>query len=118
MDPASLAFGVISLAMQLVHATAAIQKLIATYKSAVKELSSLSDKLDDIEAICHSLETALNCYEQAPKPWDATLLKKLHRTMSDCRDKVSRYYSTISTITAGMTKKHRPFNTKQNTTVQ
>ncbi|KAK7415960.1 hypothetical protein QQX98_005533 [Neonectria punicea] len=111
MDPASLAFGVVSLAMQLVQATAAIQKLIATYKAPAKELSSLSDKLGDIEAIYYSLEAALNCYERTPKPWDAILLKKLQKTMTDCRDKVARLYSIISAITAGLTKKHRPFNT-------
>ncbi|KPM42456.1 hypothetical protein AK830_g4084 [Neonectria ditissima] len=111
MDPASLTFGVVSLAMQLMQTTAAIQELIATYKSAAKEISSLSDKLDDIEAICRSLEAALNCYEQTPKPWDAILLKKLHKIMTDCRDKVSRFHSIISSITPGLSRKRRPFNT-------
>ncbi|KAI8715475.1 Helo-like-N domain-containing protein [Fusarium sp. LHS14.1] len=111
MEPVSLAFGVVSLGMQLVQTAAAIRERIDAYKSAAKELSTLSDKLDDIEAICYSLEAAFNCCEQAPKPWDAMLLKKLHRIMSDCRDKVSRLYDIINKITSSQSNRHIPLNT-------
>ncbi|KAI8660549.1 Helo-like-N domain-containing protein [Fusarium keratoplasticum] len=111
MEPVSLAFGVVSLGMQLVQTAAAIRERIDAYKSAAKELSILSDKLDDIEAICYSLEAAFGCYEQAPKPWDAMLLKKLHRIMSDCRDKVSRLYDIINKITSSQSNRHIPLNT-------
>ncbi|RSL71171.1 hypothetical protein CEP54_001488 [Fusarium duplospermum] len=111
MEPVSLAFGVVSLGMQLVQTAAAIRERIDAYKSAAKELSTLSDKLDDIEAICYSLEAAFSCYEQAPKPWDAMLLKKLHRIMSDCRDKISRLYDVINKITSSQSNRHIPLNT-------
>ncbi|KAJ4324894.1 hypothetical protein N0V84_003730 [Fusarium piperis] len=111
MEPVSLAFGVVSLGMQLVQTAAAIRERIDAYKSAAKELSNLSDKLDDIEAICYSLEAAFSCCEQAPKPWDTMLLKKLHRIMSDCRDKVSRLYDIINKITSSQSKRHMPLNT-------
>ncbi|KAH7146329.1 hypothetical protein EDB81DRAFT_487913 [Dactylonectria macrodidyma] len=111
MDPASLAFGVVSLAMQLVQAATTIRKLIAIYKSAAKELAILSDKLEDIEAICHSLEVALTASEQAPKPWDVILLKKLHKTMAGCRDKVVQLHELISKITSGPARKRNPLST-------
>lgn len=111
MDPTSLAFGVVSLAMQLVQTATTIQKLIATYKSAARELASLSDKLEDIEVICHSVEVVLTASEQAPKPWDAILLKKLHKTMADCRDKILQLHELIRKITSGPTKKRSPFST-------
>ncbi|UPK94547.1 hypothetical protein LCI18_005482 [Fusarium solani-melongenae] len=111
MEPVSLAFGVVSLGMQLVQTAAAIRERIDAYKSAAKELSTLSDKLDDIEAICYSLEAAFGCCEQAPKPWDTMLLKKLHRIMSDCRDKVSRLYDIINKITSSQSNRRIPLNT-------
>ncbi|RSL76523.1 hypothetical protein CEP51_009887 [Fusarium floridanum] len=111
MEPVSLAFGVVSLGMQLVQTAAAIRERIDAYKSAAKELSTLSGKLDDIEAMCYSLEAAFGCYEQAPKPWDAMLLKKLHRIMSDCRDRVSRLYDIINKITSSQSNRHIPLNT-------
>ncbi|WAO92863.1 Helo-like-N domain-containing protein [Fusarium falciforme] len=111
MEPVSLAFGVVSLGMQLVQTAAAIRERIDAYKSAAKELSTLSDKMDDIEAICYSLEAAFGCCEQAPKPWDTMLLKKLHRIMSDCRDKVSRLYDIINKITSSQSNRHIPLNT-------
>lgn len=111
MDSASLAFGVVSLAMQLVQTATAIQKLIASYKSAATELASLSNKLEDIETICHSLEVALTCCDQAPKPWDAILLKKLHKTMTQCRDKVFQLHDLVSKITSSPTRKHNPLRT-------
>ncbi|KAH7134631.1 hypothetical protein B0J13DRAFT_641217 [Dactylonectria estremocensis] len=111
MDPKSLAFGVVSLAMQLVQTATTIQKLIAIYKSAAKELASLSEKLEDIEVICHSLEVALTASEQAPKPWDAILLKKLHKTMADCRDNIVLLHELISKITSGPARKRNPIST-------
>lgn len=111
MEPVSLAFGVVSLGMQLVQTAAAIRERIDAYRSAAKELSTLSDKLDDIEAICYSLEAAFGCCEQAPKPWDTMLLKKLHRIMGDCRDKVSRLYDIINKITSSQSNRHIPLNT-------
>ncbi|KAL6412618.1 hypothetical protein AUP68_03822 [Ilyonectria robusta] len=111
MDSTSLAFGVVSLAMQLVQTATAIQQLIASYKSAATELASLSNKLEDIEAICHSLGVALTCCDQAPKPWDAILLKKLHKTMTHCRDKVFQLHDLVSKITSGSTRNHNPLRT-------
>ncbi|KAF5970066.1 hypothetical protein FBULB1_9857 [Fusarium bulbicola] len=55
MDPASLSFGIVSLAMQLVQTAKAVKEFIAHNKSAAKELESLADKLDDSETICSSL---------------------------------------------------------------
>ncbi|KAM0421020.1 hypothetical protein ACHAPT_011264 [Fusarium lateritium] len=97
MDPASLAFGVVSLAMQLMQTTTAIKKLIADYKSAAKGLTALSDKLDDIEAVCHSLEVVL---DQLRNPWEATLLSKLHKSIGDCRSKVSAVYDVVRKVAA------------------
>ncbi|KAH6971599.1 hypothetical protein BKA56DRAFT_594609 [Ilyonectria sp. MPI-CAGE-AT-0026] len=111
MDSTSLAFGVVSLAMQLVQTATAIQQLIASYKSAATELASLSNRLEDIETICHSLEVALACCEQAPKPWDAILLKKLHKTMTHCRDKVFQLHDLVSKITSSPTRNHNPLRT-------
>ncbi|RSL50311.1 hypothetical protein CEP54_011999 [Fusarium duplospermum] len=100
MDPASLAFGVVSLAMQLMQTTTAIKKLIADYKSASKDLAALSDKLDDIEAVCHSLEVVLANFDEIRNPWEATLLNKLYKAIGDCRDKVSLAYDAIHKVTA------------------
>ncbi|RTE84346.1 hypothetical protein BHE90_001111 [Fusarium euwallaceae] len=100
MDPASLAFGVVSLAMQLTQTTTAIKKLIADYKSAAKDLVALSDRLDDIEAVCHSLEVVLANFDEIRNPQEATLLNKLHKTISDCRDKVSLTYDAVHKVTA------------------
>ncbi|KAI8653487.1 Helo-like-N domain-containing protein [Fusarium keratoplasticum] len=100
MDPASLAFGVVSLAMQLMQTTTAIKKLIADYKSAAKDLAVLSDKLDDIEAVCHSLEVVLANFDEIRNPWEATLLNKLYKAIGDCRDKVSLAYDAVRKVTA------------------
>ncbi|KAF5005345.1 hypothetical protein FDECE_8203 [Fusarium decemcellulare] len=111
MEPVSLAFGVVSLGMQLVQTAAAIRTQIEAYKSAAKELSTLSDKLDDIEAICYSLEAAFSCYEQAPKPWDVVLLRKLHKIMCDCCDKVTRLHQIVAKITSSQSTRRTPLNT-------
>ncbi|RSL87857.1 hypothetical protein CEP52_015420 [Fusarium oligoseptatum] len=100
MDPASLAFGVVSLAMQLMQTTTAIKKLIADYKSAARDLAVLSDKLDDIEAVCHSLEVVLASFDEIRNPWEATLLNKLYKTIGDCRDNVSLTYDAVHKVTA------------------
>ncbi|KAM5344448.1 hypothetical protein ACJ41O_012984 [Fusarium nematophilum] len=110
MDPVSLAFGVVSVALQLVETTSAIQKLIATYKSAAKELAALSDKLDNIETICHSLEAVLANSEDLPRPWEVTLLKKLHKVIGDCRDRVSRVHDIISKILSRHHERRKPLN--------
>lgn len=55
MDPASLSFGIASLAIQLVQTAKAVKEYIAAYKSESQELENLADKLDDIETICCSL---------------------------------------------------------------
>ncbi|EEU35645.1 uncharacterized protein NECHADRAFT_86862 [Fusarium vanettenii 77-13-4] len=100
MDPASLAFGVVSLAMQLMQTTTAIKKLITDYKSAAKDLAVLSDKLDDIEAVCRSLEVVLANFDAIRNPWETTLLNKLYKAISDCRDKVSLAYDAVHKVTA------------------
>ncbi|KAI8712789.1 Helo-like-N domain-containing protein [Fusarium sp. LHS14.1] len=99
MNPASLAFGVVSLAMQLMQTTTAIKKLIADYKSAAKDLAVLSDKLDDIEAVCHSLEVVLANFDEIWNPWETTLLSKLYKAINDCRDKVSLVYDAVHKVT-------------------
>ncbi|KAF4462359.1 hypothetical protein FALBO_10829 [Fusarium albosuccineum] len=111
MEPVSLAFTVVSLGMQLVQTAAAIRTQIEAYKSAAKELSALSDKLDNIEAICYSLEAAFSCCEQAPKPWDVVLLQKLHKIMCDCRDKVTRLHQVVAKITSSQSARRTPLNT-------
>ncbi|KAJ3543941.1 hypothetical protein NM208_g3311 [Fusarium decemcellulare] len=98
MDPASLTFGVVSLAMQLMQTTAAIKKLIAAYKSAAKELSALSDKLDDVEIVCSSLEMVLDNFDGAKNSFEIALLNKLHKVISDCHTKVSKIYELLSKI--------------------
>ncbi|RSM15846.1 hypothetical protein CDV31_004788 [Fusarium ambrosium] len=100
MDPASLAFGVVSLVMQLMQTTTAIKNLIADYKSAARDLAVLSDKLDDIEAVCQSLEVVLSNFDEIRNPSEATLLNKLYKTIGDCRDKVSLTYDAVHKVTA------------------
>ncbi|KAF7545030.1 hypothetical protein G7Z17_g9486 [Cylindrodendrum hubeiense] len=111
MDPVSLAFGVVALGLQLAETAAAVRSKISAYKSATRELSRLSDKLDNIEAICRSLEVAFDCYENVTKPWDAVLLKKLHCIMSDCRDRVSTLHEVITKISTAQKRRYTPLNT-------
>ncbi|KAF4454388.1 hypothetical protein F53441_3105 [Fusarium austroafricanum] len=109
MDPASLAFGVVSLSMQLVQTASAIKDLISTYKSAAKELDSLYDRLDDIETICQSLELVLSDIDNPNrKPWETALLKKLHRIIQECCDKVSNVYSVFNNISSKHKKGRNP----------
>jgi uncharacterized protein YukE len=110
MDPASLAFGIVSLAMQLVQTTGAIKNLISSYKSATKELESLVDKLGDVEVICHSLEVVLSKdTDPGPMPWETSLLKRLHRTVRECYKKVTTVYNVIRKIDARTEKGRNPF---------
>ncbi|KAM0470671.1 hypothetical protein ACHAP7_009469 [Fusarium lateritium] len=110
MDPASLAFGIVSLAMQLVQTTGAIKSLISAHKSAAKELKTLADKLGDVEVICHSLEDVLSKEDDPdPSPWETSLLKRLHRTIHECYEKVSTVYNIIRKIEARTTTGHNPF---------
>ncbi|KAM5359379.1 hypothetical protein ACJZ2D_014509 [Fusarium nematophilum] len=111
MDPASLAFGVVSLAMQLVQTTSAIRKLIGAYKSAAKELTAMSDKLDDIETICHSLEIILDNFEAAPRSWETSLLLKLHKTIDGCRGKASQIHDVIIKVVSRHNERRNPLNT-------
>lgn len=110
MDPASLSFGVVSLAMQIVQTAVAIHELIDAYKSASKEIRILSDKLDNIEVICNTLEDVFNEYEKAPKPQDSKL-RGLHKTMSKCRDRVSELHTVINKIYSATTTKRKPLST-------
>ncbi|KAF4471009.1 hypothetical protein FALBO_2081 [Fusarium albosuccineum] len=98
MDPASLAFGVVSLAMQLMQTTAAIKKLIVAYKSAAKELSALSDKLDDVEIVCSSLKMVLDNFDDANRSFEIALLNNLQKVISDCHTKVTKIYELVSKI--------------------
>lgn len=105
MDPASLAFGIVSLAMQLVQTTGAIKNLISAHKSAAKELKSLADKLDDVEVICHSLESVLSEVDDPDlRSWETSLLKRLHRNIHECCEKISTVYNVIRKIDARTTK--------------
>ncbi|KAF4344243.1 hypothetical protein FBEOM_1837 [Fusarium beomiforme] len=99
MEPASLSFGIVSLAMQLVQTAKAVKEYISAYKSASKELQSLVDKLDDIEAICCSLEIVLTDVETPTlKPTEVTLLKKLRRIIQQCLFKVSDIHNILDAI--------------------
>ncbi|KAL5592293.1 hypothetical protein FOBRF1_013319 [Fusarium oxysporum] len=112
MDPASFAFGVVSLAMQLVQTTRAIKDLISAYKSAAKELENLSNKLDDIETVCYSLEAVLSDVDNpAQKPWETTLLNKLHRIIRECYDKVMEIHTLINKISSRQQKGRNPLRT-------
>ncbi|KAJ3546671.1 hypothetical protein NM208_g1779 [Fusarium decemcellulare] len=111
MDPASLAFGVVSVAIQLMETTAAVKKLIAAYKSAATELEALSCKLDDIETVCHSLQMVLDDFDDTKKPSEIALLKKLHKAIGDCYDKVSGVHDAISMIMSSYNQKTTPFRT-------
>ncbi|KAF5013369.1 hypothetical protein FDECE_616 [Fusarium decemcellulare] len=106
MDPVSLTLGVVSLAMQLMQTAAAIKRLIAAYKSATRELMLLSDKLDDIEAVCNSLGTVLDNFDHANEPLNTTLIQKLHKVISECHDKVSSIYDIINKVISN--QKHKP----------
>jgi hypothetical protein len=111
MDPVSLAFAVIGLGLQLVDTSVAIKGQIAAYKSAAKEISALSDKLDDIEIICQSLDVALGRYNDAPKACDLLLLQKLHKIMNRCQDNVSQLHDVITKISFDQVKRRGPLNT-------
>lgn len=111
MDPASLSLGVVALAMQVVQAAKAIHEYIDAYKSASKDIRSLADKLDNIEAICNSLEVAFQGNEKIPEPRHRKLLETLHKVMSKCRDRVSELYTVISKIYSAGTTKRRPLAT-------
>ncbi|KAH6962232.1 hypothetical protein BKA56DRAFT_598526 [Ilyonectria sp. MPI-CAGE-AT-0026] len=109
MDPASLALAVVGLGLQLVQMTTSIREKINAYKSAAQELSSLSEKLENIEVIFHSLEVAFNGYEESSRPWDVVLLRQLYKIMRDCSDKVLRLHDMINMIFASQTRRIKPF---------
>ncbi|KAH6987222.1 hypothetical protein EDB80DRAFT_898466 [Ilyonectria destructans] len=109
MDPASLALAVVGLGLQLVQMTTSIREKINAYKSAAQELSSLSEKLENIEVIFHSLEVAFNGYEESSRPWDVVLLRQLYKIMHDCIDKVLRLHDMINMIFASQTRRIKPF---------
>lgn len=108
MDPASLALAVVGLGLQLVQMTTSIREKINAYKSAAQELSSLSEKLENIEVIFHSLEVAFNGYEESSRPWDVVLLRQLYKIMRDCSDKVLRLHDMINMIFASQTRRIKP----------
>lgn len=109
MDPASLALAVVGLGLQLVQMTTTIREKINAYKSAAHELYSLSEKLENIEVIFHSLEVAFNGYEESSRPWDIVLLRQLYKIMRDCSDKVLRLHDMINMIFASQTRRIKPF---------
>ncbi|KAF5549334.1 hypothetical protein FMEXI_4321 [Fusarium mexicanum] len=111
MDPASLSFGIVSLAMQLVQTAKAVKEFIATYKSAAKELESLADKLDDIETICYSLEIILSDRIQRFTTLEVKLLKKLSRIIQQCLSKVSDIHSILDTISRMQKNTRNPLKT-------
>ncbi|CVL03954.1 uncharacterized protein FMAN_14911 [Fusarium mangiferae] len=111
MDPASLSFGIVSLAMQLVQTAKAVKEYIATYKSASQELESLADKLDDIETICCSLEIVLSDGTQSFSTLEVNLLKKLSRIIQQCLSKVSDIHSILDTISRMQKNTRNPLKT-------
>ncbi|KAF4500435.1 hypothetical protein FAGAP_3361 [Fusarium agapanthi] len=111
MDPASLSFGIVSLAMQLVQTAKAVKEFIADYKSAAKELESLADKLDDIETICCSLEIILSDRMQRFTTLEVNLLKKLSRIIQQCLSKVSDIHSILDTISRMQKNTRNPLKT-------
>ncbi|KAF5251164.1 hypothetical protein FANTH_3708 [Fusarium anthophilum] len=111
MDPASLSFGIVSLAMQLVQTAKAVNEFIAHYKSAAKELESLADKLDDIETICCSLEIILSDRIQRFTTLEVNLLKKLSRIIQQCLSKVSDIHSILDTISRMQKNTRNPLKT-------
>ncbi|SCV49314.1 uncharacterized protein FFB14_10825 [Fusarium fujikuroi] len=111
MDPASLSFGIVSLAMQLVQTAKAVKEHIAAYKSAAKELESLADKLDDIETICCSLEIILSDGTQNSSSLEVNLLKKLSRIIQQCLSQVSDIHSILDTISRMQKNTRNPLKT-------
>ncbi|KLO97222.1 uncharacterized protein LW93_3195 [Fusarium fujikuroi] len=111
MDPASLSFGIVSLAMQLVQTAKAVKEHIAAYKSAAKELESLADKLDDIETICCSLEIILSDGTQNSSSLEVNLLNKLSRIIQQCLSQVSDIHSILDTISRMQKNTRNPLKT-------
>ncbi|EMT68977.1 hypothetical protein FOC4_g10005074 [Fusarium odoratissimum] len=111
MDPASLSFGIVSLAMQLVQTAKAVKEYIAAYKSAAKELESLADKLEDIETICCSLEIILSDGTQRLSTLEVNLLKKLSRIIRQCLSQVSDIHSILDTISRIQKNTRNPLKT-------
>ncbi|KAF5717959.1 hypothetical protein FMUND_5503 [Fusarium mundagurra] len=111
MDPVSLSFGIVSLAMQLVQTAQAVKEYIAAYKSAAKELESLVDKLDDIETICCSLEIILADEIQGFTALEVNLLKKLSRIIQQCVSKVSDIHSILDAISRTQKNTRNPLKT-------
>ncbi|KAF4428813.1 hypothetical protein FACUT_9270 [Fusarium acutatum] len=111
MDPASLSFGIVSLAMQLVQTAKAVKEYIAAYKSAAKELESLADKLDDIETICCALEIILSDGIQRFTTLEVNLLQKLSRIIEQCLSKVSEIHGILDTISRMQKNTRNPLKT-------
>ncbi|KAF5591427.1 hypothetical protein FPCIR_6070 [Fusarium pseudocircinatum] len=111
MDPASLSFGIVSLAMQLVQTAKAVKEYIAAYKSAAKELESLADKLDDIETICCSLEIIFCDGIQRFTALEVNLLNKLSRIIQQCLSKVSDIHSILDAISKMQKNTRNPLKT-------
>ncbi|EWZ83405.1 hypothetical protein BFJ70_g5932 [Fusarium oxysporum] len=111
MDPASLSFGILSLAMQLVQTVKAVKEYIAAYKSAAKELESLADKLDDIETICCSLEVILSDGTRRFNTLEVNLLQKLRRIIQQCLSKVSDIHKILNSISRMQKNTRNPLKT-------
>lgn len=111
MDPASLSFGILSLAMQLVQTAKAVKEYIAAYKSAAKELESLADKLDDIETICCSLEVILSDGTRRFNTLEVNLLQKLRRIIQQCLSKVSDIHKILNSISRMQKNTRNPLKT-------
>lgn len=110
MDPASLSLGVVALALQIVETAVVIRRYISAYKSASQEIQGLSDKLDDIEAICNSLELIIDGYEKASQSRGVAMLNNLQKTMEKCRNRVSTLHGIISQIVCPSQKTRNPLN--------
>lgn len=108
MDPAALSFGVVSLALQIVETAVVIRRYIRAYKSAPQEIQGLSDKLDDIEAVCNSLELIIDGYERASQPRGEAMLSHLKKSMEKCRNRVCTLHGIISQIVSQVQKTQNP----------
>ncbi|OBS24253.1 hypothetical protein FPOA_04799 [Fusarium poae] len=80
MDPISLAVGIVPLSDQLIKTIKTIKKLIATYKSATKELETLVSKLNHVEII-------------------SRLPSSLYEMIHECYEKVTDIHRIIQSVT-------------------
>jgi hypothetical protein len=100
MDPISLAVGIVPLSDQLIKTIKTIKKLIATYKSATKELETLVSKLNHVEIICESIGAVLSAACLSDNhPSSARLPSSLYEMIHECYEKVTDIHRIIQSVT-------------------